>query len=186
MINFSTRILDCDSHSDASIFSTVAFPPLGNSDLVVISVSIDCPSNPKGMPLFIAQLMAFISIVFSCLSCCHSSQIILLLFVPTINLHLKLSSDKLVIVAKRFLKLPNLFMLIKQKSLLLPRNVVVATFGTLSIVFPSKVNLLYLIYLMALRRCLLLLIKQCCLLKTSKNSNLDDSGIFLPVFPFYG
>ena len=73
MINFSTGILDCDSHSDASIFSTVAFPPLGNSDLVVISVSLDCPSNPKGMPLFIAQLMAFISIVFSCLSCCHSS-----------------------------------------------------------------------------------------------------------------
>ena len=31
--------------------------------------------------------------------------------------------------------------------------------------------------------CLLHLIKQNCLLKTSKNSDLDDSGISLPVFP---
>ena len=49
-----TWIPDCDSHSraildlflfaDASICSTVAFPPLGNSDHVVVSVSIDFPS----------------------------------------------------------------------------------------------------------------------------------------------
>ena len=54
MVNFSTRIRDCDSHSpalldlvissDASICSTMAFPPLGNSDHVVVSVSIDFPS----------------------------------------------------------------------------------------------------------------------------------------------
>ena len=30
--------------SDTSICSTVAFPPLGNSDDVVVSVSIDFPS----------------------------------------------------------------------------------------------------------------------------------------------
>ena len=51
MVNFPPRILDCDSHSpafldlflssDASICSTMAFPPLGNSDYVVVSVSID-------------------------------------------------------------------------------------------------------------------------------------------------
>ena len=51
MVNFPTRIPDCDSHSpalldfflssDASICSTMAFPPLGNSDHVVVSVSID-------------------------------------------------------------------------------------------------------------------------------------------------
>ena len=45
---------DCDSHSpalldlfissDASICSAMAFPPLGNSDHVVVSVSIDFPS----------------------------------------------------------------------------------------------------------------------------------------------
>ena len=56
MVNFPTQILDCDSHcpalldlfltSDASICSTMAFPPLGNSDHVV-SVSIDFPSNSQ-------------------------------------------------------------------------------------------------------------------------------------------
>ena len=50
-------IPDCDSHtpalldlflsSGASIYSTMAFPPLGNSDHVVISVSIDFPINSK-------------------------------------------------------------------------------------------------------------------------------------------
>ena len=47
MVNFPTRIPDCDSHSpalldlflssDASICSTMAFPPLGNSDLLLLS-----------------------------------------------------------------------------------------------------------------------------------------------------
>ena len=59
MISFpsrKTRIPICDSHiaalldlfifSDA-ICSTVAFPPLGNSDHVVVSVSIDVPSNSQ-------------------------------------------------------------------------------------------------------------------------------------------
>ena len=56
MVNFPTRIPDCDSDSpalldlflssDPSICSTMAFPPLGNSDGVV-SVSIDFPINSK-------------------------------------------------------------------------------------------------------------------------------------------
>ena len=37
---------------DPSICSTVVFPPLGNSDHVVVSVSIDFPSNSKGDALF--------------------------------------------------------------------------------------------------------------------------------------
>ena len=54
---FPTRIPDCDVHSpalldlfissDASICSTMAFPPLGNSDHVVVSISIDFPINSK-------------------------------------------------------------------------------------------------------------------------------------------
>ena len=54
MVNFPTQIPDCNSHSpalldlcissDASICSTKAFPPLGNSGHVVVSVSIDFPS----------------------------------------------------------------------------------------------------------------------------------------------
>ena len=57
MVNFPTRIPDCDSHnpahldlfltSDANICSTVAFPPLGNSDNVAVSVFIDFPTNSQ-------------------------------------------------------------------------------------------------------------------------------------------
>ena len=62
IVNFTTRIPNCDSHSpalldlflssDASICSTMAFPPLGNSDHVVVSVSIDFPINSKQDTLF--------------------------------------------------------------------------------------------------------------------------------------
>ena len=57
MVNFPTRIPDCDSHNpalldlfltpDASICSTMALPPLRNSDHVVVSVSIDFPTNSQ-------------------------------------------------------------------------------------------------------------------------------------------
>ena len=57
MVNFPTPIPDWDSHgpalldfflsSDASICSTMAFPPLWNSDHVVVSVSIYFPSNSQ-------------------------------------------------------------------------------------------------------------------------------------------
>ena len=57
MVNFPTRIPDCDSHSpalldlflssDASICSAMDFLPLGNSDHVVVSVSIDFPTNSQ-------------------------------------------------------------------------------------------------------------------------------------------
>ena len=62
MVHFPTRISDCDSpspalfdlllSSDASICSTMAFLPLGNSDHVVVSVSIDFPINLKWDALF--------------------------------------------------------------------------------------------------------------------------------------
>ena len=54
MVNFPTRIPDCEPHSaalldlfissDAGICSTMAFLLLRNSDHVVVSVSIDVPS----------------------------------------------------------------------------------------------------------------------------------------------
>ena len=57
MVNFPTRIPDCDSYSlafldlflssDTSSCSAMAFPPLGNSDRVLVSVSIDFPINSK-------------------------------------------------------------------------------------------------------------------------------------------
>ena len=127
-----TRISDCDYHSpalldlffssDACIYSIMAYPPLGNSDHVLVSVSIDFPSNSqRNVPfhriaydyfrdhlrdvpwedifklgasaaasefcewvqvridvyiypaLEISGQASFISMVFSCLCCCHSS-----------------------------------------------------------------------------------------------------------------
>ena len=57
MVNFPTQIPDCDSNSPAlldlflspkaSICSTIAFPPLVNSDHVDVSVSIHFPTNSK-------------------------------------------------------------------------------------------------------------------------------------------
>ena len=57
IVNFPTRILDRDSlspalldffiSSDADICSAVAFPSLGNSDHVVVAVSIDFPTTSK-------------------------------------------------------------------------------------------------------------------------------------------
>ena len=50
----SPALLDLFISSDASICSTMAFPPLGNSDHVVVSVSIDFATNSNRMPHFIA------------------------------------------------------------------------------------------------------------------------------------
>ena len=60
MVNLPTQTLDCDSHSpalldfflssDTSICSTVALPPLGNSDHAVVSVSIDFSTDSKRDP----------------------------------------------------------------------------------------------------------------------------------------
>ena len=57
MVNFPTWILDFDSHSPAplnlfissnsAIYSTMFFPPLGDSDCDVISISIYFSSNSK-------------------------------------------------------------------------------------------------------------------------------------------
>ena len=62
IFNFPTRIPDCGSHgpalldlflsSNTSFCSTMAFPPLGNSDHVVVSVSIDFPSYSQQDALF--------------------------------------------------------------------------------------------------------------------------------------
>ena len=68
-------------------------------------------------------------------------------------------------------------MLLKQNSLSLPKNLALVTFGELLIAFSTKVNLLYLI----LYYTWIWKSKIICY-KLFKNSNLDDSGISLPVF----
>ena len=46
-MTFQPAVLDLFISSDVSICSTIAFSPLGNSDHVVVSVSIDFPINSK-------------------------------------------------------------------------------------------------------------------------------------------
>ena len=61
IVNFPTRIPDCDSHSpalldlflsfQASVWYTMAFPSLGRSNHVVVSISKDLQVNSKqGIP----------------------------------------------------------------------------------------------------------------------------------------
>ena len=76
MVNLHTRIPDCGSHclalldlfisSGASIYSTMAFPPLGNSDLVFVSVSIDFHLTQSRMACFIACLMTILPYDYLC------------------------------------------------------------------------------------------------------------------------
>ena len=78
--------------------------------------------------------------------------------------------------SKRVIEAVNLLALIKQKiasfdllaqaSLTFPRNLVFVTFGELLIVFSTKINLLYLLYLTDPRCFLRFLLKQSCLRKT--------------------
>ena len=67
-------------------------------------------------------------------------------------------------------------MLLKEKIPSLPKNVALGTFGKLLIVFSTKLNLLYL-YIPPSDKGKLFA------KNLFKNSNLDDSGISLPVFP---
>ena len=68
-------------------------------------------------------------------------------------------------------------MLLKQ-NLSLPRNLALGTFGDLLILFSTKVSLVYLEVLSSASDKAKLFAKN-----LSKNSSLDDSDIFLPVFP---
>ena len=62
VVKFPTPIPDCDSYSpalldlflsfDASIIATMAFPPFGKCDYVVVSVFIDFPRNSQRDALF--------------------------------------------------------------------------------------------------------------------------------------
>ena len=60
MVNFPARIPDCDSHRPALLdlfissdtCSAMAFPPSENSDHIVVSVSIDFPTNSQQVAPF--------------------------------------------------------------------------------------------------------------------------------------
>ena len=84
-----------------------------------------------------------------------------------------LSSERIVIVAKVFLKLPDLLMLTEQKNLSLPTKLAHVTFAKLLIASSTTVNLLFLLFLIVLRCYLLYMIKTKTFAENfSKNSNL--------------
>ena len=71
--NYTTLIPDCYSHipalldlflsSDATLCSTMAFPPFRNSNHVVASISIDFPSNSQWDGCFITWLMTILTLI---------------------------------------------------------------------------------------------------------------------------
>ena len=217
------------------------FPPLGYSDHVAVSISIDFPTNSKEDELFhciayeyscadwdslhdhlrdvswedIFKLSASAAAASEfckwvqvgidayishrkyqfkphsspCFSAAYAAVVVhrnhFFRLHHRINLlNLKLSSNRLVIIAKGFLKLPNLHMLRKQKILSLPRNFALGTFGKLLIVFSKKLNLLYLLYSTALSCCLLHLIKQNYLLKPFQRTLILMNRVSHYHFPF--
>ena len=249
IVNFPTRIPDCDSHSpalldlflssDASICSAMAFPPLGNSDHVVVSVFIDFPVNSKQDAPFHRVAYDYsradwdglrdhlrdvpwedifkLGASTAASEFCEWVQVGIDVYIPHRKyqvkphsspwfsaacaaaiahrnhfFHLyqqnKSSESKVKFrqasnrVAKGFLKLPNLHMLLKQKSPSLPRNLALGTFGELLIVFSTKVNLLYLLYSTDRRCCLLHLIKQNYLLKTFPRTQILMTLVSLYLF----
>ena len=95
------------------------------------------------------------------------------------------TSFRLAIVAKDFLKLSNLSMLIKQRNLPLCRDFECWKYlANLLILFSTKVNLIYLLHLMGLRCCPLHLIRKFSVEIFCNVSNVDDSGMSLPCFSF--
>ena len=73
MVNFPAWIPDCDSHSpillglflcsDAGICSKMAFPPLGNSDHIVVPLTFNHIDN--GMLHFITLLMTILVLIWT-------------------------------------------------------------------------------------------------------------------------
>ena len=73
MVNLPTGILECDSHSpalldlfissDAGICSTMAFPPLGNSDLLLPQFPLTFHNIYNRMPRFIPLLMTILMLI---------------------------------------------------------------------------------------------------------------------------
>ena len=170
----------------------MAFRPLGNSDHVVVSVSIDFPINSKqdtpfhrvaydysradwdGLCDHLGDLpwedIFELSASTAASEFCEWIQVGIDVYIPHRKYQAKPHSSPWFSAAcaaaivhrnhffrlyqqnksseskVKFLKLPNLHMLLKQKSSSLPRNLALRTFGELLIVFSTKVNLLYLLY----------------------------------------
>ena len=189
IVNFPTRIPDCDSHSpalldlfissDASICSTMAFPPLGNSDHVVVSVSIDFPVNsnqvkPHSSPWFSA----------ACAAAIVQRNHFFPLYQQNKSSESKVKFRQASNCCKRVLEAAKLAYATKTKESITSQKLGSRDFWRIanSVLNQSKSAILPLFngpeVLSSASDKAKLFAKN-----FSKNSNLDDSGISLPVFP---
>ena len=215
----------------------MAFPPLGNSDHVVVSVSIDFPINPKQDAPFHRVAYDYsradwdglcdhlrdvpwedifkLSASAAASEFCEWAQVGIEVCVLHRKYQVKPRSSPWFSAAcavaivhknhffhlyqqnksseskvkfrqasnhcKRVVKAAKLAYATKKKSLSLPRNLALRTFGELLIVFSTKVNMLYLLYSTDRRRCLLHLIKQY-LLKTFPRTQILMTLVSLYLF----
>ena len=105
--------------------------------------------------------------VFSCLYCCHSSwKSLFCLYQQDKSSESKVKLRQASNHCKRVVEAAKLAYANKTKESITPQKLGSQDFDELLIVFSTKINLLYLLYSMAQRCCLLHLIKQNCLLKT--------------------
>ena len=145
MVNFTTWTFDGDfrSHalqdlllsSDASIYSTVAFSPLGNSDHVIVSVSIGFPLSTKGDTAFHSATFEYPHADWNGLRD-HFYHVLLLLELHFLSdLWLELMHTLLIVrITSSFLPLHDFWLL-----LLLPKFIEIISF-----VFTNRENLLHL------------------------------------------
>ena len=140
MVSFPTRIPDCDSHSPALL------------DLFLLMLVFVIQWLSLHLEILIMLLSQFSA---PCAAAIVHRNHFFHLYQREKYLDAKVKFRQASNCCTGFLKLPNLHMLIKQKCFLLPRNLALVTSGELLIVFSAKVNLLFLLYSMVRRHCLL-------------------------------
>ena len=212
IVNFPTWIPDCDSHSpalldlfissDASICSTMAFPPLGDSDHVVVSVPIEFPINPKQDTPFHRLAYDYsradwdglrdhlrdvpwddifkLSASAATTEFCEWVQVGIGVYIPHRKYQAKphsspwFSAACAAVIVHR-----NHFFHLYQKDKSFES---LGTFGELLIAFLTKVNLLYLLYSTDRRCCLLHLMKQNYLLKSFPSTQILMTLVYFYLF----
>ena len=179
--------------SDSSIYSAVTFPPLGNSDDIVVSVSlhslllnskVDAPFHRLSFDYFCTDWMAFVTILQIIFGSISLIWVLLLLlpiiesdqvtFIHVYYFQLLVQLSKTIEITffvctkrtnhlpkteirhtgnhcKRILKSATLTLANKKGCLSLSRNLVRPTLDKSLKVFLKTVNLLFLLYLIALR-----------------------------------
>ena len=185
MVNFPTRIPGCDSHSHVpweDVFKLGA-SAAASKFIEWVQVGIDVYIPHREYQIKPLSLLWFSA---ACAAAIVHRNHFFPLYRKDNSPDSKVKFRQASNHCKRVLEAVKLAygLVIKQKSLLLPRNFALVTFGELLIVFSTKVNLLYLLYSTARKCCLLHLIKQICLLKTFLRTVILMTQVSLYLFSF--